>query len=51
MFTSSGAGTGWGAISMIKALPKNIATSYDISVVSPRSYFLFTVSPLSPAFL
>lgn len=40
-------GSGWGAISFIKALPDNIAEKYDIVLVSPRNYFLYT--PLLPA--
>jgi NADH:ubiquinone reductase (non-electrogenic) len=40
-------GSGWGAISFMKALPKNISENYDIVLVSPRNYFLYT--PLLPA--
>lgn len=40
-------GSGWGAMSMIKALPESTASKYDIVVVSPRNYFLYT--PLLPA--
>ena len=37
-------GSGWGAVSLLK----NIDTSlYNVSVVSPRNYFLFT--PLLPS--
>jgi NADH:ubiquinone reductase (non-electrogenic) len=36
-------GTGWGSISLLK----EIGDDYDISVVSPRNYFLFT--PLLPS--
>jgi NADH dehydrogenase FAD-containing subunit len=40
-------GSGWGAVSMLKSLPKDIANNYEIVVVSPRNYFLYT--PLLPA--
>jgi NADH:ubiquinone reductase (non-electrogenic) len=36
-------GTGWGAIALLKELKED----YDVTVVSPRNYFLFT--PLLPA--
>ena len=35
---------------MVKALPKSISSSYDISVISPRSYFLFTALLPAAAF-
>ena len=35
---------------MVKALPKSISTMYSISVVSPRSYFLFTALLPAAAF-
>ncbi|KXN67666.1 pyridine nucleotide-disulfide oxidoreductase family protein [Conidiobolus coronatus NRRL 28638] len=37
-------GTGWGSTSFLKAINSN---NYDITVVSPRNYFLFT--PLLPS--
>lgn len=37
-------GTGWGAISMLKHLDTSL---YNVTVVSPRNYFLFT--PLLPS--
>jgi NADH:ubiquinone reductase (non-electrogenic) len=40
-------GSGWGAISLVKALPADISDSYEVVVVSPRNYFLYT--PLLPA--
>lgn len=40
-------GSGWGAMSFIKALPSNVRDFYDIVVLSPRNYFLYT--PLLPA--
>ncbi|GLC74175.1 tubulin alpha 1 [Pleodorina starrii] len=40
-------GSGWGAMSFIKSLPKNISDMYELIVVSPRNYFLYT--PLLPA--
>ncbi|WIA41047.1 hypothetical protein OEZ86_004683 [Tetradesmus obliquus] len=40
-------GSGWASMSMIKALPENIRKYYDITVISPRNYFLYT--PLLPA--
>ena len=39
-------GSGWGAIAYLKALEKNAGDIYDITVVSPRNYFLYT--PLLP---
>ena len=32
-------GTGWGAVSFLKTIDTNI---YDVTVISPRNYFLFT---------
>lgn len=40
-------GSGWASMSFIKALPSNISEMYDIILVSPRNYFLYT--PLLPA--
>lgn len=40
-------GSGWGAMTFIKGLAKDIDKYYDIVVVSPRNYFLYT--PLLPA--
>ncbi|GIL56627.1 hypothetical protein Vafri_11967 [Volvox africanus] len=40
-------GSGWGAMSFIKGLPSNISDMYELIVVSPRNYFLYT--PLLPA--
>jgi len=40
-------GSGWGAVSFIKALPKEACSKYEIILVSPRNYFLYT--PLLPA--
>jgi NADH dehydrogenase FAD-containing subunit len=40
-------GSGWGAISFMKALRKDVARKYDIVLLSPRNYFLYT--PLLPA--
>lgn len=40
-------GSGWGAMGFVKALPRNIRDSYEVIVVSPRNYFLYT--PLLPA--
>ncbi|EFJ43711.1 hypothetical protein VOLCADRAFT_76599 [Volvox carteri f. nagariensis] len=40
-------GSGWGAMSFIKSLPANISEMYEVVVVSPRNYFLYT--PLLPA--
>ena len=37
-------GSGWGAISFVKAL--NADSPYDVTLVSPRNYFLYT--PLLP---
>jgi len=40
-------GTGWGAATFINGLSKREAEMYDITVVSPRNFFLYT--PLLPA--
>lgn len=40
-------GSGWGACSFLKALNKRDAEKYDITLISPRNYFLYT--PLLPA--
>ncbi|MEW5317674.1 MAG: hypothetical protein WDW38_008956 [Sanguina aurantia] len=40
-------GSGWGAMSFIKSLPQTISQKYDLLLVSPRNYFLYT--PLLPA--
>lgn len=40
-------GSGWGAVSFVKAFKKAAAQRYDIVLVSPRNYFLYT--PLLPA--
>jgi Pyridine nucleotide-disulphide oxidoreductase len=40
-------GSGWGAISFMKALHKKTAAKYDVILLSPRNYFLYT--PLLPA--
>ena len=32
-------GTGWGAVSFLKGIDTNL---YDVTVISPRNYFLFT---------
>ncbi|PNW69798.1 hypothetical protein CHLRE_19g750547v5 [Chlamydomonas reinhardtii] len=40
-------GSGWGAMSFLKALPTSISSTYELIVVSPRNYFLYT--PLLPA--
>lgn len=40
-------GSGWGSMSLVKALPRDIQEKYDVVVVSPRNYFLYT--PLLPA--
>ena len=37
-------GSGWGAVSFVKSLPAD--TPYDVVLVSPRNYFLYT--PLLP---
>ncbi|KAL3146637.1 tubulin alpha 1 [Trebouxia sp. C0010 RCD-2024] len=40
-------GSGWGAMSFIKGMSKKDSQKYDITLVSPRNYFLYT--PLLPA--
>jgi NADH:ubiquinone reductase (non-electrogenic) len=40
-------GSGWGAASFMKALKKGTAANYDVILLSPRNYFLYT--PLLPA--
>eukprot|EP01025_Chloroclados_australasicus_P007534 TRINITY_DN12441_c0_g1_i4.p1 TRINITY_DN12441_c0_g1~~TRINITY_DN12441_c0_g1_i4.p1 ORF type:complete len:608 (-),score=41.02 TRINITY_DN12441_c0_g1_i4:269-2092(-) len=40
-------GSGWGAASFLKALPKSATKYYEFVIVSPRNYFLYT--PLLPA--
>ncbi|KAK9830323.1 hypothetical protein WJX72_011009 [[Myrmecia] bisecta] len=40
-------GSGWAAISFLKALKQHAADKYEIVLVSPRNYFLYT--PLLPA--
>lgn len=40
-------GSGWGAVSFIKGLPQHAARAYDVVVLSPRNYFVYT--PLLPA--
>eukprot|EP00877_Chromochloris_zofingiensis_P004510 jgi/Chrzof1/1405/Cz10g06180.t1 len=40
-------GSGWAAMSFIKALPKDIKNKYEVVLMSPRNYFLYT--PLLPA--
>lgn len=40
-------GSGWGAVSFIKALKRQTCDKYDIVLISPRNYFLYT--PLLPA--
>lgn len=40
-------GSGWGAISFMKALPSDVSEKYEVVLVSPRNYFLYT--PLLPA--
>ena len=40
-------GSGWGAATFIKGLSEETAKLYDITVVSPRNFFLYT--PLLPA--
>ena len=40
-------GSGWGAISFLKALPRDVADRVDVTIISPRNYFLYT--PLLPA--
>eukprot|EP00879_Flechtneria_rotunda_P026035 GHRR01027711.1.p1 GENE.GHRR01027711.1~~GHRR01027711.1.p1 ORF type:complete len:219 (+),score=60.53 GHRR01027711.1:375-1031(+) len=40
-------GSGWASASFMKALPKDIKERFEVVVVSPRNYFLYT--PLLPA--
>lgn len=40
-------GSGWGSMSFVKALSKAQAQEIDLTVISPRNYFLYT--PLLPA--
>eukprot|EP00434_Breviolum_minutum_P026082 symbB.v1.2.023058.t1/scaffold2037.1/size91541/1 len=40
-------GTGWGSVTFLQGLSEDIAKFYDITVVSPRNFFLYT--PLLPA--
>ncbi|KAL6756599.1 type-II calcium-dependent NADH dehydrogenase [Haematococcus lacustris] len=40
-------GSGWGSVSFIKSLPPQISEQYDVVLVSPRNFFLYT--PLLPA--
>ncbi|KAK9839229.1 hypothetical protein WJX81_002839 [Elliptochloris bilobata] len=40
-------GSGWGAMSFLKSLPRDAAESIDLTLISPRNYFLYT--PLLPA--
>ncbi|KIZ06131.1 NADH dehydrogenase, partial [Monoraphidium neglectum] len=40
-------GSGWAAASFLKALPKDVKDKFEVIVVSPRNYFLYT--PLLPA--
>jgi NADH:ubiquinone reductase (non-electrogenic) len=40
-------GSGWGAVSFMKAIKKDVAAKYDVILLSPRNYFLYT--PLLPA--
>eukprot|EP00929_Paragymnodinium_shiwhaense_P014308 TRINITY_DN122210_c0_g1_i1.p1 TRINITY_DN122210_c0_g1~~TRINITY_DN122210_c0_g1_i1.p1 ORF type:complete len:774 (-),score=214.28 TRINITY_DN122210_c0_g1_i1:212-2218(-) len=40
-------GSGWGAVSFLQGLSEEDAKKYDITLVSPRNYFLYT--PLLPA--
>jgi len=40
-------GSGWGAMSFLKALPRDAAKRLEVIVISPRNYFLYT--PLLPA--
>jgi NADH:ubiquinone reductase (non-electrogenic) len=42
--TSGDSGTGWGAVSLLKKLDTE---NYNVIVISPRNYFLFT--PLLPS--
>ncbi|CAE7431774.1 NDB1 [Symbiodinium sp. CCMP2592] len=40
-------GTGWGSVTFLQGLSEDISNYYDITVVSPRNFFLYT--PLLPA--
>lgn len=40
-------GSGWASASFFKALPKDIKEKFEVVMVSPRNYFLYT--PLLPA--
>jgi NADH:ubiquinone reductase (non-electrogenic) len=40
-------GSGWASMSFIKSLPSNISDTYELILISPRNYFLYT--PLLPA--
>lgn len=40
-------GSGWAAISFVKALTTSDSEKYDVTLISPRNYFLYT--PLLPA--
>ena len=40
-------GSGWASMSFIKSLPPNVSEKYEVIVISPRNYFLYT--PLLPA--
>lgn len=40
-------GSGWGAVSFIKTLSREVCSKYEFILVSPRNYFLYT--PLLPA--
>eukprot|EP00882_Tetradesmus_deserticola_P003879 GHRQ01004103.1.p1 GENE.GHRQ01004103.1~~GHRQ01004103.1.p1 ORF type:complete len:615 (+),score=301.43 GHRQ01004103.1:630-2474(+) len=40
-------GSGWASACFMKALPKDIKQKYEVVMVSPRNYFLYT--PLLPA--
>jgi len=40
-------GSGWGACSFLKAMKKSDAEKYDVTLISPRNYFMYT--PLLPA--
>ncbi|KAF8066288.1 NDB1 [Scenedesmus sp. PABB004] len=43
-------GSGWGSMSFVKALPREIRDAYEVVVVSPRNHFVYTpllVRPLA----
>lgn len=40
-------GTGWGAMSFIKAFDHSLLSKYELVLLSPRNYFVYT--PLLPA--